>query len=123
MAANSALRDENEALASLMSEVHSLADQWQEVWSRAKLEGKETVAAELQELRKQREALSQRLKALEKGKRPAEEAAKPRSESPSRKEQKVKLESLSEESQVLHSQNRELKEAIAQARAAIARRL
>ncbi|CAE7821036.1 unnamed protein product [Symbiodinium sp. CCMP2592] len=50
MAANSALRDENEALASLMEEVHSLAEQWQEVCARAKSHGKETVAAELQEL-------------------------------------------------------------------------
>eukprot|EP00439_Symbiodinium_sp_Y106_P049103 s3016_g6.t1 len=141
MAANSALRDENEALASLMEEVHSLAEQWQEVCARAKSHGKEAVAAELKELRcrwepesgklafwqlpelrAQREILQKRLKALEQGARSAPE--KPIDDAkPEQTARQAELETAKEESEVLRSQNRELKEAIAQARSAIRRRL
>ncbi|CAE7547186.1 unnamed protein product [Symbiodinium natans] len=129
IAANSALRQENEALASLMEEVHSLAEQWQEVCARAKSQGKEKVALELQELRRQRGALQQRLKALEGGARPVEPPTeepiveKPAEQPVDDRAQKAKLDELNEESQVLRSQNRELKEAVAQARGAIRRRI
>ncbi|CAE7209358.1 unnamed protein product, partial [Symbiodinium necroappetens] len=123
MAANSALRDENEALASLMEEVHSLAEQWQEVCARAKTHGKDTVAAELQELRGQREILQKRLKALEQGARPAPEKPTDDAKQTQPTARQAELETAKEESEVLRSQNRELKEAIAQARSAIRRRL
>ncbi|CAK9014667.1 Uncharacterized protein SCF082_LOCUS12420 [Durusdinium trenchii] len=113
VAANEDLKHENEALEELMEQVHDLAEDWQEVLDRKRVG--EPIEEALEALRQRRQRVAARLAEINRG----DLGPRRRRSGGSQASPVEELTKATEESQVLKTQNQELKEAIQQARSMI----